>query len=452
MYLDLCRKAVNEGLKLGATEIEASLLLMRNISAEIERGQIKGCSAMDNGGIGIRAIVNRKIGFAYTNNLTVESVIEAVRSAVKAARASLEDNKWKSLPEPRPYPSPADGYDEKLASLPAERAVEICQEVIDAAVDYSKKVLPAFGETAISIGEVVIVNSHGVEVHDKYTRIECYLAAMAKIGDTTSPICHEFSQSRKYEVNPREIGSKAAELAVKSTKIGRAEPGKFTVIFDPIALASLLTFTFAEVIRGDMVIRGRSPYRDKIGERVASEKISFYDDGTLPGGIYTGKCDLEGVPRQRTPIIINGILEGFIYDSYWANIAEVESTGNAWRGGGGLRLPPYATLPFIQPSNLVLEAKDIVESDLIKEIKNGYYVRDLQGAHQSNPETGEFSVAAVPCWKIENGELKHAVRGVMLAGNVYEIIKNITLVGDRSRQVNFFILPQVAIEGVQVIT
>jgi len=451
VYLDLCRKAVEVGLKLGATEIEASLIFERTVSSEIERGQIKGCSDMHDGGIGVRAIVDKKVGFAYTNNFTVESVLEAVNSAVKAAKASLKDEKWKSLPEPKSYPSPANVYDERIASLPAEKAVEICQEAINAALDYSRNVLPAFGETTFSIGELAIINSQGIEVQDKFTRIYCYLATMAKIGELVSPICYEFSASRIYEVKPREIGAKAAELAVESTKIGKAEPGKFTVVFDPIALASLLNYTFAEVIKGDMVLRGRSPYSNKVGEKVASEEISFYDDGTIPGGLFTGKCDLEGVPRQRTPIIIEGFLQNFIYNSYWANIAGVESTGNAWRGGGGLRLPSYATLPFIQPSNLVLEAKDIVESDLINEIKNGYYVRDLQGAHQSNPETGEFSVVAVPCWRIVNGELKYAVRGVMLAGNVYELLKNIVLIGDKPRQVFFFVLPQVAIENVQVV-
>ena len=450
-YLDLCVKAVDEGLKLNVSEIEATLIFTRSINAEVERGQIKGCNSVIDKGIGIRAIINGQIGFAYTNTLNEESVLRAVKEAIKAAKANLKDEKWTSLPEPRKYPSIEKVYDEKIVSLPAEKTVELSQETIIAAVEYSRNVIPAFGGTSINIMHHATVNSQGIEVEDKATLIQCYLATIARKGNIVSPICYEFSASRMYEVDPKEIGRKVAELAVKATEIGKAEEGKFTVVFDPIALSSILTFTFGQAIKGDMVQRGRSPYQNKIGTQVASPNISFYDNGILPGGLFSSICDLEGVPRQNTPIIVDGVLKGFIYDNYWAKIVGVESTGNAWRGGAGLMLPPYATLPYIELSNVVLQAKNIVEREIIREVKNGYYVRDVQGAHQSNPETGEFSVAAVPCWRIIDGEIKYAVKGVMLAGNIYELMNKIVLVGDKPRQVNNFILPKVAISDVQVV-
>ena len=111
--------------------------------------------------------------------------------------------------------------------------------------------------------------------------------------------------------------------------------------------------TLIPSIRGDNVARGKSALKDKVGKKIAGDNVSIADDGTLPGGLHTGRTDMEGVPKQKTPIIANGTLQGFLYDNYWGNIENRESTGNARRGGGRLQLPPYGTLPSVNPSNII---------------------------------------------------------------------------------------------------
>jgi len=450
-YLDLCRRAVEEAVKLGASEAEALVFGGRTMGSEVERGQIKSCNDITDIGIAVRAILNGSIGFAFTNVLTEESAKEMALRAIKAAKSSPKDKNWKSLPSPRPYPSVFETYDKRIEDLTSDTTVELSQRAIEATFGVGPNVLPAFGGTQIQVLELACANSHGVEVYDKGTAIVTYMAAMARKGAQVSPMCYEFSAKRKYEIDPEWVGKEAGNLALKSTDVGPAEPGKFKVLLDPFALQSILTYTFVEAIKGDNVYRGKSAYKNKLGQQVASELLSIYDDGTLPGGLYSSKADLEGVPCQRTSIIEKGVLSGFIYDNYWAKLVGKESTGNAGRGGGGLGLPPYGTVPSIQPKNVVIEPGDASEEELIAEVRDGYYVREVQGAHQSNPETGEFSVALAPAFRIKNGRIAYAVKGVMMAGNAYEMLKKISLIGKEARQVGNFVAPKLVVEELTII-
>ncbi len=275
---------------------------------------------------------------------------------------------------------------------------------------------------------------------------------MARSKTAVSPMCFEFKASRKYEPDPKWVAKEAARFAVDSINIGKAEPGKSSVLFDPFALQSILSFTLIQSVRGDIVARGRSIFKGKIGKRVAGENVTTYDNGILPGGLRSGKMDMEGVPRQKTPIIDKGVLRSFLYNNYWASLEGKESTGNAGRGGGGLSLPPYGTIPNISPTNIQLKAGTFTEEELLEEVKNGYYVRSVQGAHQSNPETGEFSVALAPAWRIQKGKITHAVKGVMIAGNAYDMLKKISALGKETRQVGTFITPKMVISELNVIT
>jgi len=318
--------------------------------------------------------------------------------------------------------------------------------------EVDKRVLPAFGGAEVLTQEVVCLNTNGVEVEDRGTAMVCTLGTMARSETQVSPVCYEFKVSRKYEPDPEWIGREAGRLAVESINVGKAEAGKFPVLLDPFALELILTYTLVQSVMGDIVSRGRSIFKDKIGKKVASENISIYDNGTLTGGLRSGKADMEGVPRQKTPIIEDGILQGFLYDNYWARLEGKESTGNASRGGGRLVLPPYGSTPTIEPTNILLEAGTATEDELICEVGNGYYVRFVQGAHQSNPETGEFSVALAPAWRIEKGEITHAVKGVMIAGNAYDMIQKISLLGKEARQIQTLIAPKIVVSELNVVT
>jgi len=451
-YLKLCEKALESAEKLGAKEAEALIDVRRAIGVEIERAEIKTCSDVTDSGLGVRTITNKKIGFAFTNILTEKEIGKIVKRAVEASKASPKDKNWKRLPRKRKYPTVRDTYDKRITKFTSDEAVVLCQTMIDTAYDVDKRVLPAFGGAQVTIFKSICLNSQGVKAEDKGTSLVCSLGTMARSKTAVSPECFELKASRKYEPDPKWVAKEAARLAIDAINIGKAEAGKFPILLDPFVLQSILTYTLVQSVKGDIVARGRSIFKDKIGKKVAGENITMHDNGILPGGLRSGKMDMEGVPRQKTPIIEEGILRGFLYNNYWARLEGKESTGNAGRGGGGLSLPPYGTVPTISPTNIQFKAGTFTEEELLEEVKNGYYVRYVQGAHQSNPETGEFSVALAPAWRIQKAKITQAVKGVMIAGNAYNMLEKISALGKETRQVGTFIAPKVVVSELSVIT
>ena len=448
----LCGHAIKAASNAGAEEAEALLFNRYSTNVGIERAEIKTAANVKDVGIAVRAVTKSRIGFAYTNRLTIDEVEKTARAATRASKASLMDKNWKKLPEKKAYPTVEDTYDKRLTEATPDEAVSVCLKMMAAAVDVDKRVIPAFGGVELETNEMACFNSHGVEVKDRGTVFVYYLGTMARSETQVSPMCLEFKASRVYEPEPDWVGSEAGKLAIQSINVGKAEAGEFPVLLDAFALESIFMYALIPSVRGDNVSRGKSKLKDKIGSRIAGENLDLFDDGTLSGGLRSGKADMEGVPKQRTSIIEKGTLRGFLYDNYWGKKEERESTGNATRGGGRLLLPPYGTLPTIEPSNIILKPGTASEDELIAQVKNGYYVRDVQGAHQSNPETGEFSVAIAPAWRIMKGEITHAVKGAMITGNIYDVMEKISLIGKKSRQLGTFITPKIVIDKLNVIT
>ena len=210
------------------------------------------------------------------------------------------------------------------------------------------------------------------------------------------------------------------------------------------ALQELLYYTLISAVKADSVERNQSPFKDKLNTKVGSETITIHDDGLFPGGLRTGIFDGEGVPHQKTAIIEKGILRNFLFDNYTAKKQGKESTGNASRAG-------YLSTPGIEATNFHILPGNRSPEDLMSEIDEGLMISYLQGAHSSNPVSGEFSVVATPAWKIKKGKIDYATRGVMLAGNIFDLIKNVSAVANNERKMGQLIAPWIQVENVKVI-
>jgi PmbA protein len=253
--------------------------------------------------------------------------------------------------------------------------------------------------------------------------------------------------ARVYAIDAEAVGAEAARQAVSSLGAKKIESGAFPVIFAQAALRPLLSYTLINAVKADYVQRERSALKDKIGEKVASELVTVCDDGLLEGGLSTRKFDDEGVPSQKTVVIDRGVLKNFLYDSYTANRAEVESTGNASRSG----LVPYASTPVLEASNFVFKEGSMSAEELVGEVDEGLLVYGVQGAHSSNAESGEFSVVATPVWKIEGGEVAYAVRGAMVAGVVFDVLRNVSALGSNVRKMGQLVAPWIRVENVRAV-
>jgi PmbA protein len=443
--LSLAEAAVNFAVKKGADEAEVFIYQGLTTAVAIERGQIAKSSRIIDQGLGVRAIVNSAAGFAYTNVLGDKGAIEETAlKALKSAKASKPDNDWKGLPPKKPFQHVKNTFDKSVLKLSADDLVKIASTMLEAAEKTDKRVFPIEGGVGASCLSRAVANSNGVLGFDSGTVVECNLATIAREKGEVTPVCFEFNVERSYKVDPEWVGKEAARLAVSALKAKRIETKNMKVVLAHFALQQLLYYTLMNAVKADYVQRNQSAFQGKIGEKVASETVTIYDDGLLDGGLHTWKFDGEGVPQQKTLIIDKGVLRGFIYDNYTARKEGKESTGNASRAG-------YLSTPNVEPTNFHFIPGKKSPQELIDEIDEGLLVYSIQGAHSSNPASGEFSVVASPAWKIENGEIAHAARGVMLAGNVFQVIKNVSALANNERKIGPLVAPWILVENVKVI-
>jgi len=215
----------------------------------------------------------------------------------------------------------------------------------------------------------------------------------------------------------------------------RAESGTFDVLLRPQAVAELLENTLLPALSADNVQKGRSLLTARIGERICSECLNIVDDGLVPGGIDSSSFDGEGVPSQRTVLIEQGILKGYLYDSYTAGKDAVRSTGNAVRSG-------YTDVPRVGIRNLLVGSSS--PQNLLEETR-GYLVTGLIGAHTANAISGDFSVEARNAFAIAPGEAMRPIRSLMLTANVFDLLKDIE-VGKDVRAVGTIVTPTVKVK------
>ena len=442
--LSLAEKAVKTALQKGTEDAEAYVYEGQATSVGIERGQIAKNRRIIDRGLGIRVAVKRAIGFAYTNTTEKENAMnDTIDKAVKAAGASKPDWDWRGLPAKKSYSSTENTFDLRILELGSEDLVEVASTMLDAASS-DKRVFPIEGGCGAGYVANAIANSNGVAGFDKGTMIECSLAAVAKMKNSVTPVCFEFNASRNYEVNPEWVGKEAARLAVSAMETKQIETKNTKLILTQFALQELLYFTLVNAIKADSVQRNQSPFKGKIGAKVASDNVTIYDNGLHKGGLRTSTFDGEGAPHQRTLVVEKGMLRSFLYDDYAAKKEGKESTGNASRAG-------YLSTPSIEPTNFHLMPGTLSADELLSEVDDGLLVYYLQGAHSSNPVSGDFSVVATPAWKVKKGEIAHCSRGVMLAGNIFEVLKNVSVIANNERQVGQLISPWILVENVRVI-
>lgn len=445
--IELGKKAVNFALRSGAQEAEAFLSFSSGTSINIERGQIVKSEKSVDQGLGVRAVYQKAVGFSYTNMLTTQTVQETATRAYKAAKASKADPNWVSFPCPRKYAETLGTFDKKVEDLNSDQLVTMASELLDATTSYDKRVLAVDGGVAKSVFCSAVVNSHGIEVFDKGTAVGCSMETLARDGADVTPACFEVDTRRSFGIDPVKVGTEAARCAVSSLKAQKMASGLFPVIFTQSAFRSLLYHTVINAVKGDFVLRERSAFKDKLDKQVASELVTVYDDGIMDSGLLTRKFDGEGVPCQKTAVIQKGVLKNFLYDNYSANKAKTKSTGNAARSGG----ESYSSTPVLEANNFVFNKGNQSPDQLIGEIKDGLIVYGVQGAHSSNPESGEFSVVATPVWKIQNGTVTHALRDVMITGVFFDVLKNISGLGNNTRQLGQLVAPWIKVENVKAV-
>ena len=434
MY-ELAKKALKFAEKAGAEEAEIYYVANHSTSVNFKKDELENAKDRFSEGIGIRAIVNGAVGFASTNY--AREVESAVEVAVAEAKVREKDPDWRSLPSNGKYPEVLGIFDKRVEALELEECIKYALALVEGTKEFPGT-LPTSGGFTRSKSRQLILNTNGIEIEEDSTAVSGFVDVITTNGHTST--AYDFAVSRSLDIDFFTLGKNASELALKSNGGIKIEPQKTNVIFHPFAFSDIIEEALAPSLDADNVQKGRSGLKDKIGEEIAAPELSIYDDGLIEAGIETSASDGEGVPSQRTSVLEKGRLQTYLYDNYTAGKAGVKSTGNGSRGS-------YTSPPSVGLRNFII---DYPQTDVISETESGVFVNTVIGAHTANSISGDFSVEARNAFTIKDGVLDKPIKSLMISGNAFDMLKNITGVGHDVRKVGGIITPSIRVSNMSV--
>ena len=413
-----CEKAVG----LGATEAEAYVQSTRTIRISFTE-EIQDVKTVESTGLGLRVALGKRTAMYSTSILDETEIIGVAKKVVKIAKVAPEDPHWVHMNR-RYGRSLAKGYfDRATATIEYEEIMEGLGSAISVLNERDERVKPTQGLLSLITSKVSVINSYGQAIEDKETFASASMIVKAKETGIEST-WNEHHQARSWgEIDLDLMAMRAADKAIGFLGAKPIPSSEMPVILRNKIAAGIWGWMLFSPINADIVQKGGSPLTDKLGEQIASEDINIIDDGTMTGGIRTRSFDDEGHSTQSTPVIKDGVLKNFLYDNYTALKDSVDSTGNATRLGYSLRARASSS-PTPGPTNLILKNGSVGVDEIIHDTKSGLYVEQVIGEYLSNPISGNLNATVTHGYVLEDGELKHPVKGVVLTGNFYDLLKD----------------------------
>ncbi len=407
-------------------ELELSIYRKREVRVDMELNRVSMSSISRKSVCVIRGIKDRRMGIYVVDSEDEEKIKEGIVKASKLAHLNTRDERWTSLPEKQEYGKQPE-IDEDIKSKSPEFFVELLLRSAKNITTKDSSAVVAGGESGSVWSWMEVMNSHDVEVSQENAASYIYLYVIGRKGNSVTPGIFDMDVRRDTSLDTDRVTDSLLQKLSNAYNVVPARDEEATVIFEPFALGELLEFTLVPAIRGDRKVRGTSYLSERVGEKVLSEKITVKDDPMHPLSVERIIADDEGVASRTLEIFKNGVFRGFLWDSYWGNIEGTGSTGNGYRNlkTGGINITPH---------NMVIEPGKIALEDMIASVEHGYLVSLLQGAHSSNPDTGDFSVVANPAFKIENGEIAGSTV-FMMSGNILSLLSNVEEISREQRKV-----------------
>lgn len=388
-------------------------------------------------GVGLRVIKKGLLGFSSATGLDDPEnlVTNAVESAKFGTHARFNfPSSSKDVPH-------MDILDRQIKDLELEDITNIGEEIIRLIHEKNSRINCdlLILKRLISVN---IANSQGLD--HIYTKSIFNLSISGSLFQQQKPIrVVEGTATCKLPSDYTSFVDELTEKIVQGKKIRRIPTTQsIPVVFTPKSMSSIL-LPLQVGINGKNVQRGVSPLCGKLGQKIADEKISIIDDGTLRYGLKTAPLDGEGVPQQRTPIIKNGLLHNFIYDLQTAGLMKAKSTGNASR--------IFDEPPSPATTNLIVEPGDMKYDEMIEDLKECLIVDQVIGKGQSNILKGEVILSVTLGFKVKNGESVGRVEGTMIAGNVYDALNNIVAISKESKHISSIRSPALSLQSLSII-
>lgn len=427
----LCKDAA---LKINGNAVdEFEIYAVSSVQNEIKifNGMVESLSFSDSSGIGVRVFKHGSVGYAYTAILDGDKVQQCIEKAIFNSKITNREE-YNFLPRENEFRYKQKVIDDKVLfredflKFNTKRKIDIAKRLETLTREKDKRVVGV--DDLIyhdNISEVAILNSLGF--CDKYKTTTCFVyvnAISRENGDTSTGDFFNCARS-PGDLNLEEVAENAVKRSVSILDGKKVKSQRVDIILDPL-VASQFLGVIADGLTADSVQKGKSLFKDKIGEKIFAIDLDILDDGTMQDGLASKPFDEEGVTKGKTLVIKNGILNTFLHNTYTARKDGTTSTGNAVRAS-------YKSSPSVGLSNFYISPSDNSFEELLKCVDCGLYVIDIIGLHSgTNPVSGDISVGAKGLW-IEKGSFKFPVKEVTIATDILNLCKSIDKVGNDLR-------------------
>lgn len=396
-----------------------------NNSISLVDGKVDDAIGGRSYGIGIRIFKGLNSVYAYTNNNSLSSLLDtAYRAALALGEVTGKDISSITLNEKKIttihpiiyYPKDV-AYDRKIAVL---------KSAYKGAKNFSNDISQVIASYSDKEQNILIANSEGLYVQDTRIRTRLGISAIASKGNENQTGFEGPGRHMGIEmfdtIDPEYHGREAARVAHTMLHAKNCPADNMTVAIDNGFGGVIFHEACGHSLEASSVAKGNSVFANKLGEQIASSKVTAIDDGTIPNSWGSLNIDDEGNKTQKNVLIENGILKGYMIDKLNGRRMNMEATGNSRRQG-------YKFQPTSRMTNTYIAAGEDNPDDIIKSIEDGLYAKKLGGG-SVNPVTGEFNFAVQEGYLVKNGEIKEPVRGASLIGKGVQVLMDIDMVGN----------------------
>jgi TldD protein len=389
----------------------------------LEEGQVKSGSFSIDQGVGVRVVSGEKTAFAYSDDLS-PGALTAAANATRAIARSGGDGRVAATRTQRGHDlyAPID----PLATLPDTAKIALLERVERLARAVDPRVTQVMASLAGEYDVMLVARSDGVQVADVRPLVRLSLQVIAEqdgrreqgIGGGGGRFGFEYFTDEIL----REYAEHAVHQAVTNLAAQPAPAGSMTVVLGPGWPGILLHEAIGHGLEGDFNRKGTSAFSGRVGERVAAPGVNVIDDGTIARRRGSLNVDDEGHATQRTVLIEDGILKGYLQDSLNARLMGVAPTGNG-------RRESYAHLPMPRMTNTCMLGGDRDPEEILRSVKKGLYAVNFGGG-QVDIVSGKFVFSAAEAYLIEDGKVTTPVKGATLIGNGPDVLQRVSLIGN----------------------
>jgi len=424
----------------GADEFQIIYLYTEERALELLSGNINTSMNSENQTVAIMLKKDGKIGCCESRNLDEIVIPEMIDSAIRNANIidKAEENFFYDGKDAYASAEPYHPLAQKMASLnPIEFIKEVEKEILKA----DTRILPSTSVSFYTYKQKrIIKNSLGVNIEEEREKASSNACVLAQDGKYKENGWKSIYFDKKEDFNPSYLAKKAVEKAVSHLNGIKPESGPARVVFAPESLVNILQY-LGHCLSAEKINKKQSQFAEKLGKTVASSIVTIIEDPLLKGGYRTSSFDNEGVPTYKKELISKGVLKTYLYSLKTAHQSGVKPTGNDADNQIGSNL-----------RNVYIEKGTVSKEDLLKKVEKGIYIDGERGFIQGirTNTSGDFSFSASG-FLIENGEIGQPLEQFTVAGNYYQMFKDIKLIAnDLEFQFNGVGSPTIWVDGLVI--